>query len=209
MGLMDNYLVKTSNLRDILSAIQTAQAPERFSQKFLKDLGFTSTNDRLFLGVAKGLGLIDETGVPTQHYFDFLDQSTSDLFLAERIREAYSDLFALNTSAQEMPEAEIKNKFKTLTQGKKSENVITNMTRTFKALSEVADWSKPKKEKKVTKVDEAIKPITQSIPGHEEVTQQNKPSRAQLHYNIQIHLPESRDPKVYDAIFESLNKHLL
>jgi hypothetical protein len=29
-----------------------------------------------------------------------------------------------------------------------------------------------------------------------------------LIYNIQIQLPESRDPKVYDALFESLAKHL-
>ena len=30
-----------------------------------------------------------------------------------------------------------------------------------------------------------------------------------LHYNIQIILPESRDPKVYDALFRSLREHLL
>lgn len=29
-----------------------------------------------------------------------------------------------------------------------------------------------------------------------------------LVYNIQIQLPESRDPKVYDALFQSLAKHL-
>ena len=31
----------------------------------------------------------------------------------------------------------------------------------------------------------------------------------EMHYNIQIHLPETRDVSVYDAIFESLKKHLL
>jgi hypothetical protein len=30
----------------------------------------------------------------------------------------------------------------------------------------------------------------------------------QLHYDIQIHLPESRDPAVFDAIFQALRKHL-
>jgi len=29
-----------------------------------------------------------------------------------------------------------------------------------------------------------------------------------LHYNIQIILPESRDPAVYDALFRSLREHL-
>ena len=32
--------------------------------------------------------------------------------------------------------------------------------------------------------------------------------RPEFHYNIQIHLPESRDQAVYDAIFKSLKKHL-
>lgn len=156
----------------------------------------------------KGLGFVEDTGVPTQTYFDFLDQSQSQGILAQKIKEAYSDLFALNAKAYEMPESEIKNKLKTLTQGKKSENVITNMTRTFKVLCEQADFSAIKKSKK--------KPIATAtapsqIPNKEqaEVPQQSKPNKAQLHYNIQIHLPESRDPKVYDAIFESLNKHLL
>jgi hypothetical protein len=31
----------------------------------------------------------------------------------------------------------------------------------------------------------------------------------ELHYNIQIVLPESRDVAVFDAIFESLRRHLL
>jgi len=28
-------------------------------------------------------------------------------------------------------------------------------------------------------------------------------------YNIELHLPESRDPAVYDALFRSLKSHLL
>lgn len=30
-----------------------------------------------------------------------------------------------------------------------------------------------------------------------------------LNYNIQIHLPETRDTAVYDAIFKSLKEHIL
>jgi hypothetical protein len=31
---------------------------------------------------------------------------------------------------------------------------------------------------------------------------------AGLHYNIQIHLPATKDTEVYDAIFKSLKEHL-
>jgi hypothetical protein len=36
----------------------------------------------------------------------------------------------------------------------------------------------------------------------------NLSAKPELHYNIQIHLPESRDPAVYEALFKSLKKHL-
>lgn len=208
MGLMDSYLIKTSNLNDFFISIQTAKAPERFTQKFLKDLGFDTSNDRLLLRVLKGLNFVDDTGVPDQSYYDFLDQTQSQRILAEKIKESYSELFALNKNANEMLEAEIKNKLKTLTQGKKSDNVIVNMTRTFKALCDLADFSATHSKSKKT--------ITPSLPTSPQKSYKepvvpdlvNKQNKAQLHYNIQIHLPESRDPKVYDAIFESLNKHL-
>jgi len=73
MTLMTSYLVKTSNLGEFFNTIRGAKAPERFSIKFLKDLDFTSSNDRLFVGVLKGLKFIDDSGVPQQRYFDFLD----------------------------------------------------------------------------------------------------------------------------------------
>jgi hypothetical protein len=37
----------------------------------------------------------------------------------------------------------------------------------------------------------------------------NKKITTEMHYNIQIHLPETRDITVYDAIFKSLKQHLL
>lgn len=216
MALMTSYLLKTSNLADFFNSIQSAKAPERFSNKFLKDLEFTSSNDRLFLGVLKGLGFIDEGGVPKQRYFDFLDQSNSGRVLAEAIEEAYSDLFDLRRDAQNMDITEVKGKFRSLTQGQKSENVINNMAVTFKALGEQAEWAQSnKKTTKKTKEkisDDPIKitPDDQASIGatvdKEGILNSDK---LQLHYNIQLILPSSKDPAVFDALFTSLKRHLL
>ncbi len=35
------------------------------------------------------------------------------------------------------------------------------------------------------------------------------PARPSLHYNIQIHLPATKDVEVFNAIFKSLRAHLL
>jgi hypothetical protein len=216
MALMTAYLLKTSNLEEFFNAIQSARAPERFTQQFLKDLDFRSSNDRLLVGVLKGLGFIDDSGVPQQRYFEFLDQSNSGRVLADAIEEAYSDLFNLRKDAQNMEVSQVKGKFKSLTQGQKSDNVINNMAATFSALCEQADWSKPNKAKEAKKesaskendtANEAPKKVPDSPYLKEELADTEK--KLELHYNIQLILPNSRDQAVFDALFTSLKKHLL
>jgi hypothetical protein len=114
----------TKNLEAFMNAIRAAKAPERVNNKFLTQLDFTSSNDRLFIGVLKGLGFIDESGVPTKRYYSFLDQAESGKILAEAVREAYDDLFAVNKKAQDLSVEAAKNKLKTLTHGQKSDNVV-------------------------------------------------------------------------------------
>ncbi len=77
MALTTSYLTSTKNFEGIMNSIIGARAPERFTNKFLEDLGYKSSNDRLITGVLKGLGLLAETGEPTQRYYDFLDQTQS------------------------------------------------------------------------------------------------------------------------------------
>jgi hypothetical protein len=204
MPLMNAYLITTKNLNDFLNAIVGAQAPERFSNKFLEQLEFQSTNDRLFIGMLKGLGFLDEGGTPTQRYYEFLDQTQSGVVLAEAIKEAYSDLFTVNKKANDLTVEEVKNKLRTLTQGQKSDKVISLMANTFRALCDYADWTKIR-----TPTEQPKEPKEQTKPEMSEAMKKDSRLHPQLHYNIQIHLPETRDPAVYDALFRSLKEHLL
>ncbi|MBU1104696.1 DUF5343 domain-containing protein [Patescibacteria group bacterium] len=212
MALNSSYLITTKNLESFLNSIITAKAPDTFTQKFIESLEFKSTNDRLYIGLLKGLGFLDANAVPTERYFKFLDQSQSKQVLAEAVKEAYGDLFAVNTKANELTQSEVKNKFKTLTQGKISEKVLHLMANTFKALVDYAEWGTTtvKKDTKKEKIDEH-KAESVVAPTQEEIEEEpinGKLQKTELHYNIQIHLPESRDPAVYDALFKSLKKHL-
>lgn len=54
-----------------------------------------------------------------------------NMIIAEGIKEAYADLFALNTSANKMTKAEVEGKFKTLTNGSKENATIGHMARSF------------------------------------------------------------------------------
>lgn len=208
MALSTAYLITNRNLESVINSVISAKAPERLTNKFLEDLGFSSSNDRLYVGVFKALGLIDDSGQPTQRYFEFIDQSQTGKILAQGIEEAYEDLFNLRKDAQNLTNDEVKNKLKTLTQGQKSDKVIGLMASTFKALCGLANW-----DKKATKGDEPT-----VISRHEQPQQATHLREAEptdntkgmnLHYNIQVHLPETTNMAVYDAIFQSLKKHLL
>lgn len=212
MSLTMSYLTSTKNLESIFNTIIGAKAPERFTTKFLEDLGFKSSTDRLFIGMLKALGFLDEGGQPTQRYYEFLDQSQSKSIVALGIEEAYEDLFNLNKNAQNMTNDEVKNKLKTLTQGQKSDRVIEQMAMTFRALCNYADWSQHNTQKNVTDeiVELAInKENLVSAVNNDSVTKERPTPGMNLHYNIQIHLPETTNMAVYDAIFQSLKKHLM
>lgn len=139
MSLTMSYLTSVKNVESIFNSIIGAKAPERFTTKFLEDLGFKSSTDRLFIGMLKALGFLDEGGQPTQRYYEFLDQSQSKRIVAMGIEEAYEDLFNLNRNAQNMSNDDVKNKLKTLTQGQKSDRVIEQMAMTFRSLCSYAD----------------------------------------------------------------------
>ena len=118
MSLPTSYLTGSfSKIPQYFDTLLTARAPEKFTVKFFADLGFTSSNDRQFINVLKAIGFLDDSGTPTQRYYEFLDQSSSKKMVAEGIREAYEDLFALNISANTMTVQEVEGKFKTLTNG--------------------------------------------------------------------------------------------
>jgi len=215
MGLAESYTLKPNAVPAYFDAILDAQPPERFSLKFLENLGFNSTNDRLFIGILKDLGFLNRDGAPEQRYFEFLDRSQSKKVLADGIREAFSDLFAINTKANGYSVEETKNKLRTLFAGKKTDLVISNIAKTFKALCDYADFSgssvSPKKEKP-PKQEPAERPQDSGA----EVTgiNENQPMTtgkirvSGLQYHINIVLPETRDQAVFDAIFKSLRDHL-
>ncbi len=209
MALSNAYLTTLRNLQAVLAAIQNARAPQQFTTRFLVQLGFKSTNDRYYIGLLKALRFLDETGTPTQRYYDFLDQTQAGRVLAEAIEEAYEDLFQINNHAEKMSVEEVKNKLKTLTQGQKSDTVINLMATTFKALCEQADWSQPRKEPEPEQTGREARHEELEAAHKEAATARPLGALPTFHFNIQVVLPDTRDAAVFDAIFKSLKEHLL
>lgn len=220
MSLPDSYTMKTGAITAYFDAILNAEAPERFSIKFLDGLGFSSSNDRLLIGILKDLGFLNADGKPTSRYYQFLDKGNAPFVLAEGIRDAYSSLFSVNKSANELDADGAYNKLRSLYRGEKKDTVIKHIAKTFVALCANANFSANKKmftdeglsegPDEQDESDASYNISEDTSPPTTQIDAGNKPptSFKSLQYHINIVLPDTRDQATYDAIFKSLRDHL-
>lgn len=117
-----------------------------------------------------------------------------------------------NRSAQSMNTTEVKNKMKTLSEGAFTERVLSQMAGTFTTLVKFADFNSPATATPPT--DPGTEPPTyEPTIGGADMSPKPLPLETgsvpfgSLAYNINIQLPESRDPAVYNAIFKALREH--
>jgi hypothetical protein len=143
MAMQPVYLVSVRNLAKFLEALRRAQPPEKLTLRFIEDLGFTSTNDRLFMPLLKAMRFLDEGGKPTARYHLFLDDTQWKQVLAGGIKDAYPDLFRVNRNANSLSREQLSGKIKSLSEGKASSAVLSNMTKTFVELAKLADFTTP------------------------------------------------------------------
>lgn len=191
------YMVSNNKIQPIISKIQQAARPTKFTLEFLRTLGFTSTNDRAFIPLAKKLGFLMDDGTPTSLYDQLKDVTSTAKILALQIRTLYADLFAINTEIQRSSEQEIKGALSRVTG--KDEDGINRIYNTFKALCAIADFNENAQfiQPEKTEEDSSSSPV------------QLESRKTEFHYNIQIHLPATTDISVYNAIFKSLKENLL
>lgn len=207
MALTNAYVGPINRIPDIFQRIRDGQAPERFTQQLLKDWEFASTNDRAFLPLLKALGFLTADGKPTPRYLDYRDHSRSKQVMGEAIREAYGDLFLIKAAPSSSDRSAIEGKFKSFHNA--SDNVASLMAKTFFGLLPLAELSgranPTPSAAPLEPVGATVQADTYQAPGP--VTGMTI-GGAGLHYNIQIHLPATKDIEVYNAIFKSLRGHL-
>lgn len=205
MALPSSYTQAYAKLGEFFGKIRDGQAPDQFSTQLLKDLGYKSNNHRAYIPILKSLGFLTPDGKPTSRYNDYRDHSRSKGIMADAIREAYSDIFLIKEHPTTSDKATIEGKFKSYHNA--SANVSKIMTNTFYALLALADLKSTSTSAPSTS---AINTETTDSSNTEiDVTIPASNSQAPgLHYNIQVHLPATKDIEVYNAIFKSLREHL-
>lgn len=214
MPLLKQSVVVPGHLGKLLSTMREGQAPEKFTRQYLKDIGFGSSNHYAFIPLLKGLGFLTAEGIPTDRYREFLDPTKWKKVIALSIREAYSDIFVIKSKPSKSDRNIIAGKYKSTYN--LSEIAADRAAATFLALLELADKDvlhgniaseKTPLEEKPTENDEEEK--VNQVDENSEQKHLKKNSNLEFHYNIQIHLPPTKDIEVYNAIFKSLKEHIV
>ncbi len=211
------YLTATGNLPKILDAVQKAGAPATFNVDFLKDLGFTSSQDRPTPKLFKYLGLLDGSGHPQAAYREFMDSAKAKKVLATRIRAAFDDLFLADKNAHQKSAEQLKGWFRTKTGA--SDSVADKIARTFKALATYADFNAPTEERAAAPATPDDQSRGESERGRVEVDSTASGGRSGqtgaskshigLVYRFEIHLPDTQNVDTFRAIFRALREELM
>jgi Family of unknown function (DUF5343) len=212
MGLSNKYTVASGRLPDLFAKIRDGQAPEQFTRQLLKDWGFTSSHDRAAIPLLKELGFLSPDGKPTARYHDYRDHSRSKAVMADALRDAYGDIFLIKEHPTDADKNAINGKFRSF--HNTSDNAARWMTKTFFTLLTLSDLKAKKgKANAPEPVEEKEKEKQKGSPELPLAEKNGLGARvlqaAGLHYNIQIHLPATKDVEVYNAIFKSLREHLI
>jgi hypothetical protein len=204
MALANSYVQVYGQLGDVFSRIAEGQAPDKFTTQHLKDLGFASSNFRAVIPLLKQLGFLSPDGTPTARYHEYRNTARSGRVMGEAIRESYGDLFTIKANPTDADRPLIEGKFKSTHNA--TPNTAKLMASTFYSLLELADLSAPGAVEIKREEQKIAEPEPVPIKTPEKSSEHPRPT---LHYNIQIHLPATKDVEVFNAIFKALKEHLL
>ena len=145
-----------------------------------------------------------------------MDKSQSKQVLGRAVKEAYKPIFTIKSSPTKTDKDAIEGKFKSSFNS--TDTVAKNRANTFFSLWELCDHDVTPVSGKASAVKASVdtpddKEEQVEIPLEERNPRRRNPQALTgsmgLHYNIQIHLPPTKDIEVYNAIFKSIKEHLV
>lgn len=216
------YMATPGTIPKILNKIQEARRPDRFTQDFLETkLGFSGGSPKPIIPLLKRMGFLSSDGTPTQLYDKFRNSETQGLAAASGIRLAYDELFVRNTYANELSRDKLTGLVTEITGASKEDTTTKCTVSTFLELAKFADFD-AKETGAVRAVDQVVLPQSSSprpeaSPRYEEqnpvasTTQRGANGEVKLgvSYTINLNLPETTNPEVFNAIFKALKENLL
>lgn len=204
------YTKSPGSISRFLTHIRSAGVPTKVTVKYLKTVGFTSSNDTYLVSLLKGIDFVDSGGVPTGRWKAFRGTNGKQA-LADAIRVGYSDLFSTYPDANLRDNEAIANYVRGHTDY--AGDTVGRAVASFKALCAEADFgptssgsspesARPHRGGDVSDGNQANPVVSETVP------HRGGSGSPTININIELHLQPSTDAAMYDAFFKAMKEHL-
>ena len=191
--------IKTSKLLD---KIKSVPVPPKFTQDFLATkLQLKSSSYHAMIPLLKKLGFLDASGIPIDNYKDFKDSSKSSAAMNKGMKEAFSKLYEYSEYPEDLNDSELKEKISLALNLKPDDDKVQYVAGTFTSLKEFVDYQNLEESGKSGDVVVLPPPIQSGG--------QIDSTNLGINYTINITLPNTTEREVFEAIFDTMKKHLL
>jgi hypothetical protein len=205
------YVTATGNVEKALLAIKTAATPESVSQDFVKTiLGIPGGSGNQMTAYLKKIGFVSADGRPTDVYKKFRNEATDGWAAAQALKTGYAPLYVRNEYMHQLSDTQLRGLIVEETGVEKDSAVVSNVLGCIKQLRKFAKW-----DAAAAVEDKVDKPVVPAPPSSDQLSRQAPPPSVQqgvglnLGYTINLNLPATSDPAVFNAIFRALKEHLL
>lgn len=205
------YVTATGNITKALEGIKKAGVPEKVSQDFVKTIlkirGGSGDQMTSFL---KKMGMANSDGSVTERYRKFRNPSTSGSEIANAIRQMYAPLYRRNEYMHTLENGDLKNLIMEETGVAHDAPTLRLIASSIQHLKSFANFDAETIET-TTKLDDPDKGYPAPAAATPMPPFQDKGASVgiNLGYTINLNLPATADPRVFDAIFKSLKDNLL
>lgn len=197
------YTASPGSVKSVMDAIVKAERPDKLSNTYMETVfGLSGGGARSVPPILKKMGFLQSDGSPTDLYSKFKTDSGRSQATLTGLKQAFPEIFRKNEVAHRANDDQLRDIIVEITGLKKADPVLRHIQNTFSIIKAYIS-------------DNGVN-LT-SMPNREPETPSAKPNddgseligRIGLAYQINIVLPESQDPVVYDTIFRSLKRNLL
>lgn len=206
------YVTAVGNIEKALKGIKTAATPESVSQDFVKTiLGIKGGSGNQMTAYLKKIGFAAPDGTPTDLYKKFRNPATEGWAAAQALKIGYAPLYTRNEYMQRLGDDELKGLIYEETGAGQDSSSVPLILSSIKQIKKFAKWDGVPREETV----ERINPEPESLPTTRTPLPNGSAGMAtqglglNLGYTINLNLPATSDPAVFNAIFRALKENLL
>ncbi len=207
-------MVSPGLIPKIFEKMGNARRPTRFTQDFLETkLGHSGGSARAVIPLLKRMEFLAPDGSPTPLYDQCRNIDTQGHAVAEGMRKAFDELFARNEYAYDLSREKLTSLVTEITGAAKGDRTTQATVSTFWALKELADFEADVTDgqgaaKKAERVPESVA-VDRADDTERALVAGTENVELRVGYTINLNLPETSDPEVFNAIFKALRENLL